>query len=171
MSKIITVYFSRRGLNYFNSSVQYLERGNTEIAAEMIQRAVGGDLFEIKTVKPYAADYRECCQEAVEEVKANARPELQAFVENLDEYDTIFVGYPNWCGTMPMCVRTFLEHYDLAGKRIAPLCTSEGSGLANSLKDLAESCPGAKILPGLPVHGSTVRDSENKIAAWAKAMV
>lgn len=170
MCKVITVFFSRRGYNYCNSSIQYLERGNTEIAAEMIHSAVGGDLFEIETARPYAEDYRECCQEAAAELSSNARPELKAYVEDMDQYDTIFVGYPNWCGTVPMCVRTFLEHYDLSGKYIAPLCTNEGSGLAHSMKDLADSCPGAVILPGLSVHGSSIRDSGQKIASWAKEM-
>ena len=106
--------------------------------------------------------------QAVQEAKANARPEIKGFVEDISGYDTIFVCFPNWCGTAPMCVFTFLEHYDLTGKKIVPLCTNEGSGMANSEKDIARSCPGAEVLPGLSVRGHKAKDSEAEIAAWAK---
>ena len=83
-------------------------------------------------------------------------------------YDTIFVCYPCWCGTAPMCVFTFLEHYDLTGKKIVPLCTNEGSGMAHSEQDLQASCRGATVVPGLSVKGHQAKDSEAVIAAWAK---
>jgi hypothetical protein len=104
----------------------------------------------------------------VTEKAANARPAIKGFVENMAQYDTIFVCFPNWCGTAPMCVFTFLEHYDLTGKRIAPLCTNEGSGLANSEKDIAASCPGAVMAPGLSIKGHLCSSSEEMLAAWAK---
>ena len=102
------------------------------------------------------------------EKAANARPEIKGSVENMAEYDTIFVCFPNWCGTAPMCVFTFLEHYDLSGKKIIPLCTHEGSGLANAPRDLEKSCPGAQVLEGLAVRGHQVAESFEQIAAWAK---
>ena len=169
MANVLTVFYSRKGENHFPDGIRSIEKGNTAWAAEHIQAAVGGDLFEIDTVKPYAANYRECCMQAVAEAKSGARPELKGFVEDVSGYDTIFVCFPNWCGTAPMCVFTFLEHYDLTGKRIVPLCTNEGSGLANAPRDLARSCPGAVIAEGLSVRGHQAKDSEVEIAAWAKS--
>lgn len=168
MSKNFVVYYSRKGENHSPNGIQVLEKGHTAYAAEFIAKAVGADIFEIDTVKPYAENYRQCCMEAVQEAKAKARPEIKAFVESVAEYDTIFVCYPCWCGTAPMCVFTFLEHYDWAGKKIVPLCTNEGSGLANSPADIAASCPGAIIAEGLSVRGHQVRDSEALIADWAR---
>ena len=171
MSNILVVYYSRRGENHMPGGVQVLEKGHTAYAAEYIQKALNADIFEIDTRKPYAENYRACCGEAFAECKAGARPELRGFVEDVSGYDTIFVCYPCWCGTAPMCVFTFLEHYDLTGKRIVPLCTNEGSGMANSEADLIRSCPGAQVLPGLPVRGHQVKDSEETITAWARAQV
>ena len=168
MTKQLVVYYSRKGENHMPDGIQVLEKGNTEYAAEFIAKALGADLFEIDTTKPYAANYRECCMEAVAEVKANARPEIKGFVEDISSYDTIFVCYPCWCGTAPMCVFTFLEHYDLTGKKIVPLCTNEGSGLANSVKDIEKSCPGAFVASGLSIKGHTCKDSEAQLTAWAK---
>ena len=129
------------------------------------------DLFEIDTVKPYAADYRECCEEAAAEMKAKARPEIKGYVDDISGYDTLFVCFPCWCGTAPMCVFTFLEHYDLSGKKIIPLCTNEGSGLANSVKDIVASCPGSEVASGLSVRGHQTKDSRDMIAAWAKEQI
>ena len=171
MAKSLVVFYSRKGENHMPGGIQVLEKGHTERAAEYIRDALGADLFEIDTVTPYAAAYRECCMQAVQEAKANARPGIRGYVEDISGYDTIFVCFPNWCGTAPMCVFTFLEHYDLTGKKIIPLCTNEGSGMANSGADLARSCPGAEILPGLSVRGHKVMESEAEIAAWAKSMI
>ena len=113
MSRILTVYY----------------------VAEFIQRSVGGELFEIDTVRPYATDYRACAQEAQQELRANARPELKAFPESLEQYDALFVGYPNWWDTCPMAVFTFLEHFDLTGKQIISFCANEGSGMGRSEQD------------------------------------
>lgn len=168
MAGTLVVYYSRKGENHMPGGIQVLEKGNTAFAAEFVAQAVDADLFEIDTVTPYAENYRECCGQAIAEVKAKARPAIKGFVENMEQYDTIFVCFPNWCGTAPMCVFTFLEHYDLTGKRIAPLCTNEGSGLANSEKDIAESCKGAVVLPGLSVRGHQAKDSREMIAQWAK---
>lgn len=168
MAKQLVVYYSRTGENYFPNGIRSIETGNTALAAEFIRAALNADLFEIDTVRPYAKHYRECCAEAAAEARANARPEIQGFVEDLSPYDTIFVCYPCWCGTAPMCVFTFLEHYDLTGKKIIPLCTNEGSGMANSEADLKKYCPGAIVLPGLSVKGHQAADSEALISHWAK---
>lgn len=168
MANTLVVYYSRKGENYMPGGIQVLEKGHTAYAAEYIQKALDSDIFEIDTVRPYAANYRECCMEAAAEAKANARPEIKGFVEDVSSYDTIFVCYPCWCGTAPMCVFTFLEHYDLTGKKIVPLCTNEGSGMANSEKDLERVCKGASVVPGLSVRGHQVKDIQERIAAWAK---
>ena len=170
MAKTLVVFYSRKGENHMPGGIEVLEKGNTAYAAETIRDALEADFFEIDTVKPYAENYRACCMEAVEEFKTNARPEIKGFVEDLSGYDTIFVCFPCWCGTAPMCVFTFLEHYDLAGKKIAPLCTHEGSGLANAPAHLEKSCPGAVVVPGLAVKGHLAKDSAEEIAAWAKSI-
>ena len=171
MSKNLIVFYSRQGENHMPGGIQVLEKGHTHFAAEFIAKAVDGDIFEIDTVKPYAANYRECCMEAVAEIKAGARPEIKGFVGSIADYDNIFVCFPCWCGTAPMCVFTFLDHYDWTGKKVLPLCTNEGSGLANAPKDIAKACAGAVIGEGLSVKGHQVKDSEEIIAAWAKGNV
>ena len=167
----LIVYYSRKGENYWNGSIKNLKKGNTEIVAEFIQKAVGGDLFEVDTVKTYAADYYACIDEAQKELRANARPAIKRFVEDISGYDTIFVGYPNWWGQMPMCMCTFLEHYDLTGKKIVPFCTNEGSGMGSSERQLKSICKGATVVSGLSIHGAEVAQSEAKVAAWAKKII
>ena len=167
MSKSLVVFYSRKGENHMPDGIQILEKGHTAFAAEFIAEALNADLFEIDTVKPYAANYRECCMEAVAEIKAGARPEIKGFVPSIAEYDTIFVCFPCWCGTAPMCVFTFLDHYDWTGKKVLPLCTNEGSGLAKAPQDIANACTGAVIGEGLSVRGHQVKDSRDVIAAWA----
>jgi flavodoxin len=168
----LIAYYSRKGENYWAGSVKNLSKGNTERVAEFVQQAVGGDLFEIETVKDYAADYHTCIEEAKAELKTSARPELKRYLEDvglsIDDYDTIFLGYPNWWGTCPMCVFTFLEHYDLAGKRIVPFCTNEGSGMGGSEKHLKKVCAGATVERGLSITGNQAPSSQGKVAAWAK---
>ena len=171
MSKILTVYYSRKGENYVNGNIEKLKKGNTERVAEFIQNAVGGDLFEIETVKEYSDSYMTCIEEAKAELRAKARPEIKAYPENFENYDIIFVGYPNWWGTMPMCMFTLLEKYDLTGKTIIPFCTNEGSGMGSSEKDLKNICKGAVIKSGLSVHGAESENSESKVASWSKEAI
>jgi flavodoxin len=171
MEHILIVYYSRKGENYWGGSIKNLSKGNTEIAAEIIQEAVGGDLFQVETVKDYAEDYYTCIDEAKKELNQQARPELKEYLDDLDGYDTIFFGYPNWWGTMPMAMFSFLEHYDLTGKRILPFCTNEGSGLGSSEGDLKKLCVGAKVEKGLSIRGCETAKSEKKIADWAKKSV
>ena len=171
MSKALAVFYSRKGENHMPGGIQVLEKGHTARAAEFIQKACGADLFEIDTAVPYAENYRECCMQAVQEIKANARPELKGYPEDVSGYDTVFVCFPCWCGTAPMCVFTFLEHYDLSGKKIHPLCTNEGSGMANSAAHIRKSCPNSIVTDGLPVRGHKCAESAEEIGAWAKANV
>ena len=168
MANTLVIFYSRKGENHMPGGVQVLEKGNTAYAAEYIAKAVNADLFEVDTVKPYAENYKACCGEAFAEFKAKARPEIKGYVADVSGYDTVFVCYPCWCGTAPMSIFTFLEHYDWSGKRIVPLCTNEGSGLANSEADIAASCPGATLLPGLSIRGHQCKDSEEMLANWAR---
>ena len=168
MSDVLVVYYSRKGENFMPGGIRVLEKGHTQYAAEYIQTALNADLFEIETVTSYPENYRECCAQAAAEAKANARPAIQGGVADMDQYHTIFVCFPCWCGTAPMSVFTFLEQYDLTGKKIVPLCTNEGSGMAHSVEDLRRSCPGAEVTEGLPLRGHQVKDSEQQIIAWAK---
>ena len=167
----LIVYYSRKGENYWNGTIRDLPKGNTEIAAEYIQRAVGGDLFEVETEKEYPKDYYACTDEAQRELRERARPALKKFPESIDQYDAVFVCYPNWWGTMPMPMFTFLEHFGWSGKKVIPLCTNEGSGMGSSERDLAKICAGAKIEQGLSVRGTETAQSEKKIADWAKKSV
>ena len=171
MSNTLVVYYSRKGENYAPEGLKFLEKGNTAYAAEYIAQALGADLFEVDTAKPYADGYRECCAEAVAEFRGGLRPEIKGYGADVSGYDTIFVCFPCWCGTAPMCVFTFLEHYDLSGKTIIPLCTHEGSGLAKAPEDLAKACPGAVIAEGIAIRGHQTKDSQAQIAAWAKANI
>lgn len=109
MKNILIAYYSRKGQNYVNGTIKNLAKGNTAQVAEFIQQTVGGDLFEIQTIKAYAVDYTQCTEEAREELRAGARPELKEYLDSLDSYDTIFLGYPNWWGTMPMaCIHFWM---------------------------------------------------------------
>lgn len=171
MSKTLIVYYSRKGENYVNGSIRNLSKGNTEVIAEMIADLTGGDLFEVETVKTYPADYYACIDEAKAELRQGARPELKAYPDTLDGYDTIFVGYPNWWGTMPMAMFTFLEHYDWSGKTICPFCTNEGSGMGSSERDLKKVCAGAAVEKGLSIHGAEAAQSRDRVEAWVKSAV
>ncbi len=162
------IYYSRRGQNYCNGVIKNLAQGNTQLAAQFIQRAVGGDLIEVRTKDEYPADYYACIDKAKAELNSNARPELVSTPENLDKYDTVFLGYPNWWGTMPMAMFSFLEKYDWNGKKIIPFCSNEGSGMGSSERDIAKICKGAQIGRGLSIHGAETAQSEKRICDWAK---
>lgn len=166
MSNILVAYFSRAGENYVNGSMQQLPQGNTEVVAQMVAEETGGDLFQIETANPYAADYKECVKQAVAELREHARPALKALPESIDGYDTIILGYPNWCGTMPMAVYTFLESFDFSGKTIMPFCTNEGSGLANTEQDIARICPSATVRAGLSIHGAEAAQAHPEVQSW-----
>ncbi|MCH4193635.1 MAG: flavodoxin [Butyrivibrio sp.] len=170
MSRILIAYFSRKGNNYVSGDIVSLPKGNTEIVAEKIQELTGGDLFEIETVKQYDPDYTRCTQEAQEELRAKARPELKTDVENMDDYDVICLGFPNWWGTMPMAVFTFLESHDLSGKKICPFCTNEGSGMGHSEKDIRSLCPESRLERGLALRGGSVNHAGKEIENWVAGL-
>jgi len=165
-NKSLIAWYSRKGENYLNGNIVNLTVGNTEVVARKIKKFTRGDLFEIDTVKTYPVDYTETTQVAQTEKRQNARPELAKTVEDIDAYDVIYLGYPNWWGTFPMAVFTFLESYDFSGKTIIPFCTHEGSGLGNSERDIKKLCPTATVLPGLAIRGGSVKSGDSTIKAW-----
>ena len=171
MAKNLIIYYSRKGENYVNGRIMDLKKGNTEICAEFIQKAVGGDLFEIETVNEYSKDYHACTTEAQEELRANARPELKRYLESIADYDNIFVCGPCWWGTYPVAVFTQLEKLDFTGKKVMALMTHEGSGLGSSERDLKKICKGASFGAGIAVHGADAAKSEAAVAKWAKKCV
>ncbi|MDL2264176.1 flavodoxin [Synergistaceae bacterium OttesenSCG-928-I11] len=142
--------------------------GNTREIAGQIQERVGGDLFEIKTVNAYPAEYRACTDVAKKEQNEDARPALSTKVDNMDDYDVVFIGYPNWWGTVPMALFTFFEQYDFSGRTIIPFCTHEGSGLGRSVGDIKKLCPKSTLLEGLAIRGSGVKSAQNDVNSWLK---
>lgn len=148
--------------------VYFSHSGNTRVIANYIHNIAGGDIFEIQSVKPYPIDYDECVKQASQELKSGIKPALKTKVKNIEQYDVVFIGYPNWWGTFPAPVKTFLSEYNLAGKTIAPFCTNEGSGLGQSVADISKLCPKSILLDGLAVRGSTVKTAQNKVSEWLK---
>ncbi len=164
--KCLIAYYSRRGQNYVSGRLVDLKVGNTEVVANMIQKMTGGDLFHIESVTAYPKEYTETTEVAKNELRTKARPKLTGRVENMKGYDVIFLGYPNWWGTMPMPVFTFLESYDFSGKTIVPFCTHEGSGLGHSEKDIAKACPKASVLKGIAIHGTNASSANSDVSNW-----
>lgn len=172
MAHILTVYFSRKGQTIGpDMQILSVEQGNTAVAAGYIQKAVGGDLFELEADREYAEDHMVLIQQAKEELEQGIRVPVKAYPPHLEQYDTIFLGYPNWWNTMPMVLFTFLENAGLRGKRIIPFCTNEGSGLGNSVQDIRSLCPDAQVEKGAAFLGSRVRNTEEQIARWARSQL
>lgn len=166
---VLTVYFSMKGETIApGMKIVNLEKGHTAVAAEAVQRAVGGDLFEIETVKTYIADHMKMIYEAKEELEQGIRPELKTYPDSLDGYDTVFLCYPNWWNTLPMPVLGFIEHYEWNGKHIIPVNTSEGSGAGRSVAKICEVCVGAIVDEAYELKGSEVDNRIEQIESWAK---
>ena len=167
-AKKLVVYFSHTGENY---NVGYIEKGNTHIIADMIAGATGADTFEIVPEKNYPADYNECIETAKKELQSDDRPAVKGDVR-IENYDVIFIGYPNWWGNPPMCVYTFIEKHDWTGKTVIPFITHEGSGMAGTDRKIADACKGANTLTGkgLAIQGKvaqTDRESAGKsVRKW-----
>jgi len=194
-SRILVAYFTHEGNNVFDgdstdvdaitsASVQRdgdsfppqvidgVHKGNTQIIADYITEITGGDSFAIQVVDEakYPVDGYDTLDAAQVERSENARPELAAHVENMDDYDVIYLGFPNWWGTMPMPVFTFLEEYDFSGKTIIPFCTHDGSGLGSSRRDIESLCPDATVLDGLAIRYSDVQEARSDVENWIDGM-
>ena len=165
------VFFSRTGENY---AVGNIEKGNTHIIAEMIAKETGGKLFRIETVKPYPDEYKACVAVAKTEKESNARPEIKGDVK-VEDYDVIFLGYPNWWGDMPMAVYTFIEKHNWTGKTVVPFCTHEGSGLSGTERKLKDTCKGATLSEGLAIKGTIAQNSQaqarQSVKKWLESIL
>lgn len=166
MSDKLIVYYSRADENYVSGELKMLPVGNTEIAAGYIKELTGADVFKIEQKQPYSAGYNECIAQAQEDQKKDARPELVSMPESIDKYSEIYLCYPNYWGTVPMAVFTFLDNFSFEGKTIKPLCTHEGSGMGRSESDIKAHCKGAKVEKGLAIQGSSVKQSKSQIEKW-----
>ena len=169
MAKTLIAYFSRADENYFAGQMRYVEVGNTEIVAGKIKEMIEAYTFKIEMQNPYSPSYTICIDEAKKDLRANARPALISIPESIAQYDTIILAYPNYWGTMPMAVFTFLEQFDFAGKTILPLCTNEGSGMGNSERDIKKICAKANLAKGLAITGSYAKNSSPQIKKWLQA--
>ena len=169
MAKTLIAFFSRADENYFGGAMRYVKVGNTEIVAGIMKELTGADTFKIEMKDPYSPVYMTCIDEAKKDKLNNARPELINYPDSIDEYDTIVLGYPNYWGTFPMAVATFLERYDFAGKTILPLCTNEGSGMGSSENDIKKIAKGVTVKSGLSIKGSMAADSKEAVMEWFAA--
>lgn len=140
--------------------------GNTENVAKEIQQQMKADIFEIVPSTPYSDDYDAVVDLAQEEQRNDARPAIADRIENIDDYDVIYVGFPNWWGDMPMILYTFFDTYDLSNKTIAPFCTSGGSGLSNTVEEIKDLEENATVTNGLHIRSSSVSDPESDVREW-----
>lgn len=153
------------------TSASVLSPGNAELIANWIAEETGGDLFSIKTQNKYSSDYDECLNQARKERDNNERPALVGRVNNIDDYDVIFLGFPNWWYTCPMAVFTFVESYDLSGKTIIPFCTHGTGGLSRTIRDLKNLLPAnCEVLEAIGVYRPEVKNSKNKVLDWLKKL-
>ena len=194
MSKTLIAFFSRADENYFGGAMRYVKVGNTEIVVSLMKELIEEesrahreaqekrgtraflahemqprtevDSFKIEMKDPYSPVYMTCIDQAKKDLRAGARPELVSMPESIDEYDTIVLAYPNYWGTMPMAVVTFLEAFDFTGKTILPLCTNEGSGMGSSERDIKKYAPGAELKRGLSITGSEAANSKGSVQRW-----
>ena len=166
-SKILVAYFSLAGEQY---NVGVVEEGNTSIIAHMIADQTEADMFEITPVTPYPTTYSGLLEVSQQEISDNARPEIDGSVDNMANYDVVFIGYPNWWGDMPRIVYSFLESYDFSNKTVIPFCTHGGSGLSGTEKTIANICKGATMQDGLAVAGTIAQNdrdaAEKAVTDW-----
>lgn len=156
--KILVTFFSHTGENY---AVGNITKGNTRIIAEMIAEVTSGRLFEIAPVNKYPNSYDACIDVAKKEKGRGERPAIKSDIA-VEDYDMVFIGYPNWWGDMPMAVYTFIEKHRWAGKTVIPFCTHEGSGLSGTEKYVADACKRAKVEKGLAIKGATAQNKQEQ---------
>ena len=169
MARTLIAFFSRADENYFGGAMRYIKVGNTETVCNIMKGLIEADSFRIEMEKPYSPVYMTCIEEAKADLRSKARPALVSLPESLEGYDTVILAYPNYWGTAPMAVFTFLESFDFSGKTVLPLCTNEGSGMGSSERDIRRACPGADVRRGLAVTGSRAADSEAAVRTWLRA--
>ena len=167
--KTLIAFFSRADENYFAGAMRYVKVGNTEIVCDLIKEMIREELFKSGLKHPYYPVDMICIEEAKKDLQAKARPELAALPDSIDEYDTVILAYPNYWGTFPMAVATFLETFDFTGKTILPLCTNEGSGMGSSERAIKQCAPGADVKKGLPITGSDAANADGSVKCWLSA--
>jgi flavodoxin len=151
-----------------NLIVYYSWSGNTRKIAEQIRSIAGGDTFEILPVQPYPENYNKCTEQAKKEINAGHKPSLRNAIKNIDEYDTVFVGTPNWWSTIAPPITTFLLEYDLSGKTVIPFCTHDGGGVARCHTDIVKLTPKSQHLDGLAVSGNRVDSAKSDVEKWLR---
>ena len=152
------------------TSASVLPPGDAGLIARWIQEETGGDLFSIVTENKYSSNYDECLNKARQERDNNERPRLVGRVNNMDDYDVVFLGFPNWWYTCPMAVFTFLESYNFSGKTIIPFCAHGTGGLSRTVRDIRRTLPNVKVLDAIGVYRPEVRNSRNRIINWVKGL-
>lgn len=162
-SKAIVIFFSHAGENY---SVGNIKVGNTKIVADYISEITGADQFEVVAVKSYDMPYNKLIDVAKKEQQAGEKPAFKGKIDNLADYDIVFVGTPIWWGTFPQVMFTFFDTYDLSGKKVYPFSTHEGSGLGSIVRDLRRIYPKADIQKGFSIYGHQVRTGKDKVTKW-----
>jgi len=165
MSSLV-IYFSREGENYFGGELKNIEKGNTEVIAEYIQELDGADLFKVEPANAYPDDYMKCIDVAKKEQQQDVRPEIKETLTDISAYDTVYIGFPNWWGTLPMPMFTQLEQLDFTDKVVKPFVTHEGSGFGSSQKDLDKLCQGCQMKKGLSIPGANVGSAKDIVKAW-----
>lgn len=164
LSKV--VYFSRKHENLMNGKTVELAEGNTQVIAKKIGNEVHCDVVELSPLEKYPKRYPEMVEVAEKERQNQDRPLFHKVPEEVENERILFLGFPNWCGGMPMIVANFLETYEMSDKIIYPFCTHEGSAFGNSLFELKKLCPQARIMTGLAVHGSKVHKADKAVKNW-----
>lgn len=179
--KILIAYFTWADNTYVanpssvdinaTTSASVLPPGDAGLIARWIQEETGGDLFSIITENKYSSDYDECLDKARKERDNNERPKLIGRVNNMNDYDIIFLGFPNWWYTCPMAVFTFLESYNFSNKTVIPFCAHGTGGLSRTIRDIKRILPNdCKVLDAIGVYRPEVRNSKNRIVEWVKSL-
>lgn len=157
---------SSASIQIFNGEVT----GNTGIMAHMIAEASGGELFSIRTTEPYPDNYNDTIDVGQSEKNNDIHPELSTHIEDLEQYDTVFIGFPNWWYGMPMVMYSFFDEYDFSGKTIIPFCTSGGSAFSDAIDEIKDMEPDATVLDGLHIGASNVNDAQNDVNEWVNEL-
>ena len=168
--KSLIVYYSRQGENLVNGAVRQLSVGNTQLMATALQKLTGADCFRIEPCSDYSEDYYKCIDQARQDLRKKVRPKLRQYPQSIADYDVIYLGYPNYWGTMPMAVFSFLARFDFTGKLIKPFCSHSGSGMGHSEQDLKRVCPTAQILPGLPIDSAEIEYELSAMEDWVQEL-
>lgn len=163
--KTLIAYFSHTERDATGMEIDSDARGHAATVAGLVREAIGADVFEIRRKDDYPQDHRELIEAAKQEKADGARPELDG-LPDMSGYGTLVLGYPNWCGDLPMPVYTFLEDADLSGVKILPYCTNGGGGMNSTVETIAELCPGSEVAEGLSVKDKEIDDAGAMVKGW-----